>query len=327
MTPRLPGRLTAVAVTTAALAVTAACGSSYSTAPPRASPQDRPSCSVLIGSSGDAETKAVTAAARLGEQDRQQGHRHPGPGHQASSSARASPAGNPPDVFYVDAATVRRTTRRPATCCPTATRSRQGRLLPEPASTRSPTRASCTARRRTSPPSRSDQHRRVEEGRSHRRRHPDDLGPAGGGREEADDRQAGRSGDRRHPRPDRRVHGAGRRLDHERGRHDGDRGHPRRTCRRCSTSSRCSTTGVAKYPKQLDAGWAGEAFGKQKAAMTIEGNWILGAHEERLPERKYTVVQLPAGPTGQGHAVVHQLLGHRGPQQAPGRRRSTSSKA
>ncbi|MDQ7907342.1 extracellular solute-binding protein [Phytohabitans sp. ZYX-F-186] len=56
----------------------------------------------------------------------------------------------------------------------------------------------------------------------------------------------------------------------------------------------------AQYPKALDAGWAGEAFGKGKAAMTIEGNWIKGALRADFPNVKYTVHPLPAGPKGQG---------------------------
>ncbi|MFF0090344.1 extracellular solute-binding protein [Streptomyces canus] len=56
--------------------------------------------------------------------------------------------------------------------------------------------------------------------------------------------------------------------------------------------------GSAKYPKQLDSGWSGEAFGKQKAAMTIEGNWIAGAMKSDYPSVKYTTVPLPTGPTG-----------------------------
>jgi multiple sugar transport system substrate-binding protein len=56
--------------------------------------------------------------------------------------------------------------------------------------------------------------------------------------------------------------------------------------------------GSAKYPKQLDSGWSGEAFGKQKAAMTIEGNWIAGAMKNDYPDVKYKTVPLPTGPTG-----------------------------
>ncbi|GAA4559327.1 sugar ABC transporter substrate-binding protein [Planotetraspora kaengkrachanensis] len=57
---------------------------------------------------------------------------------------------------------------------------------------------------------------------------------------------------------------------------------------------------LAAYPKALDAGWGGEAFGKGKAAMTIEGNWIKGALQADFPDVKYTVHELPAGPKGKG---------------------------
>ncbi|MFC6017320.1 extracellular solute-binding protein [Plantactinospora solaniradicis] len=56
------------------------------------------------------------------------------------------------------------------------------------------------------------------------------------------------------------------------------------------------TEGLVRYPKQLDAGWSGEAFGKGQAAMTIEGNWIKGALQNDFPNIKYTVHPLPAGP-------------------------------
>ncbi|WP_084963609.1 sugar ABC transporter substrate-binding protein [Thermoactinospora rubra] len=56
----------------------------------------------------------------------------------------------------------------------------------------------------------------------------------------------------------------------------------------------------AKTPKQLGAGWAGEAFGKGKAAMTIEGNWMLGAMKKDFPDLKWQAVELPAGPAGKG---------------------------
>ncbi|GIF77618.1 sugar ABC transporter substrate-binding protein [Asanoa siamensis] len=58
--------------------------------------------------------------------------------------------------------------------------------------------------------------------------------------------------------------------------------------------------GLAAYPKSLDAGWGGEAFGKGKAAMVIEGNWIKGAMTNDFPGIKYTVHELPAGPAGKG---------------------------
>ena len=56
--------------------------------------------------------------------------------------------------------------------------------------------------------------------------------------------------------------------------------------------------GVLKFPKQVGAGWGGEALGKGKAAMTMEGNWLVGAMKSDYPSVKYRVVTMPAGPSG-----------------------------
>ncbi|MGL4172748.1 MAG: sugar ABC transporter substrate-binding protein [Actinomycetota bacterium] len=58
--------------------------------------------------------------------------------------------------------------------------------------------------------------------------------------------------------------------------------------------------GTFKYAKAVDAGWGGEAFGKGITAMTIEGNWLIGALKAEFPSIKYTVAELPAGPKGKG---------------------------
>lgn len=58
--------------------------------------------------------------------------------------------------------------------------------------------------------------------------------------------------------------------------------------------------GVLKFPKQVDAGWGGEALGTGKAAMTIEGNWLTGAMSTDYPKVGYKVVPLPQGPAGKG---------------------------
>lgn len=50
----------------------------------------------------------------------------------------------------------------------------------------------------------------------------------------------------------------------------------------------------------VDAGWGGEAFGTKRGAMTIEGNWIRGAMENDYPDVEYTVAELPEGPAGPG---------------------------
>ena len=57
--------------------------------------------------------------------------------------------------------------------------------------------------------------------------------------------------------------------------------------------------GTFAYSADVGAGWGGEAFGKELAAMAIEGNWITGALKADFPDVKYKVVQLPAGPAGQ----------------------------
>jgi multiple sugar transport system substrate-binding protein len=53
--------------------------------------------------------------------------------------------------------------------------------------------------------------------------------------------------------------------------------------------------GVAAYSSDVGAGWGGEAFGKELGAMTIEGNWITGAMQNDFPDVDYQVVALPAG--------------------------------
>ena len=59
-------------------------------------------------------------------------------------------------------------------------------------------------------------------------------------------------------------------------------------------------SGNAAYAADLGTGWGGEAFGTKKAAMTIEGHWITGGLKADYPDVKYKVVELPAGPAGKG---------------------------
>lgn len=55
------------------------------------------------------------------------------------------------------------------------------------------------------------------------------------------------------------------------------------------------TDGWAAYSSDLGAGWGGEAFGKEQAAMVIEGNWITGTMTNDYADVEYTVVELPKG--------------------------------
>jgi multiple sugar transport system substrate-binding protein len=57
-------------------------------------------------------------------------------------------------------------------------------------------------------------------------------------------------------------------------------------------------SGSAATAAAVGTGWGGEALGKGKAAMTIEGNWIVGAMKTDFPSVKYAVAELPAGPSG-----------------------------
>lgn len=53
-------------------------------------------------------------------------------------------------------------------------------------------------------------------------------------------------------------------------------------------------------PDEISAGWAGEALGKQKAAMVIEGNWIVSYLKKDFPALNAGYAELPAGPAGKG---------------------------
>ena len=68
-------------------------------------------------------------------------------------------------------------------------------------------------------------------------------------------------------------------------------------------------SGVAVLPPEIDAGWGGEGFGTQGAAMTIEGNWIRGAMTNDYPDVDYTVAELPEGPAGKGTLLFTQCWG------------------
>lgn len=60
------------------------------------------------------------------------------------------------------------------------------------------------------------------------------------------------------------------------------------------------TNGNFQFVAQVDSEWGGEAFGTGKAAMTIEGPWIIGALDNDYPDVNWTAVELPEGPGGPG---------------------------
>jgi multiple sugar transport system substrate-binding protein len=56
--------------------------------------------------------------------------------------------------------------------------------------------------------------------------------------------------------------------------------------------------GIAMQASDLDSRWPGEALGKGKAAMTIEGNWIVPFLHDQFPAVKVGIAELPSGPAG-----------------------------
>jgi len=67
--------------------------------------------------------------------------------------------------------------------------------------------------------------------------------------------------------------------------------------------------GSLKFPQELEAGWGGEAFGLGKAAMVIEGPWINGAMANDFPDRRFISVELPAGPAGPSNFAFSNCWG------------------
>ncbi|MEZ4771096.1 MAG: ABC transporter substrate-binding protein [Caldilineales bacterium] len=57
--------------------------------------------------------------------------------------------------------------------------------------------------------------------------------------------------------------------------------------------------GYAAQPSDVSTGWPGEAFGQGKAAMVIEGNWIMSYLKDQFPDLAFGVSQLPTGPAQQ----------------------------
>lgn len=58
---------------------------------------------------------------------------------------------------------------------------------------------------------------------------------------------------------------------------------------------------LAATPGYFSAAWAGEAFGNGRAAMTVEGNWLVPYLAEQYPELRYGIAELPQG---RGEATV-----------------------
>lgn len=58
--------------------------------------------------------------------------------------------------------------------------------------------------------------------------------------------------------------------------------------------------GHAAKPADVEADWGGPALGQGKAAMVIEGNWIVGFLAENFPDVNWGAVEIPEGSAGRG---------------------------
>ncbi len=56
--------------------------------------------------------------------------------------------------------------------------------------------------------------------------------------------------------------------------------------------------GSSVQPADVAAGWAGDAFGKQRAAMAVEGPWLIPYMQQNFASVDYGIAPLPVAPTG-----------------------------
>ncbi|HEY0638407.1 MAG TPA: extracellular solute-binding protein [Pseudonocardiaceae bacterium] len=67
--------------------------------------------------------------------------------------------------------------------------------------------------------------------------------------------------------------------------------------------------GTFAFAKNIDAKWGGEALGTGKAAMTVEGGWVVGALQKDFPQVQWKAVPMPKGPGGAGTTVFSNCWG------------------
>ncbi len=57
----------------------------------------------------------------------------------------------------------------------------------------------------------------------------------------------------------------------------------------------------AVVPSEVGAGWGGDAFGKERVAMVLEGGWLIPYLDGNFASVDYGVAELPKGPGGLGN--------------------------
>ncbi|WP_038087585.1 ABC transporter substrate-binding protein [Tumebacillus flagellatus] len=61
---------------------------------------------------------------------------------------------------------------------------------------------------------------------------------------------------------------------------------------------------IAAYPKTLGVDWSGDAFANQKAAMVVEGSWLIPHMAQKAPNVKYGIAELPVKDGGKPSNMI-----------------------
>jgi multiple sugar transport system substrate-binding protein len=67
------------------------------------------------------------------------------------------------------------------------------------------------------------------------------------------------------------------------------------------------TDGIGGTPSMVDAGWGGEALGQGRAAMVMEGNWVITYLLQQFPDLHWGVTVLPKHPSGGQATMVYTV--------------------
>ncbi|MBL0385390.1 ABC transporter substrate-binding protein [Tumebacillus sp. ITR2] len=61
---------------------------------------------------------------------------------------------------------------------------------------------------------------------------------------------------------------------------------------------------IAAYPKTLGVDWSGDAFATNKAAMVVEGSWLIPHMAQKAPNTKYGIAELPVKEGGKPSNMI-----------------------
>ena len=220
--------------------------------------------SVLIGSSGDAETKAVTDAVAAWSKSSGVKAKVTVASDLNQELSQGFASNNPPDVFYVSTDNLAGYAANGSLYAYGDQLSNKDQFFPNLVDAFTVGNKFYCAPKDFSTLGLVINTKLWKRAGLHRRRHPHHLGPARGGGQEAHERQGRRTDVQPGVRPRRRL------LPRGRWRNDNDDGTQATVDSPANAQAlgyvqKLLKEGVAKYSSDLGAGWGGEAFGKQQA--------------------------------------------------------------